>query len=79
MPGDLMAGIAARFPGQAIPVWVQPCNGTNFLSIFFFQGRQLIVVVKKTFRYLNGFFYYHLYQPECFYEKRYKIRATGQI
>jgi len=32
-----------------------------------------IVVVKKTFRYSSGFSYNHLYQPECFYEKRYKI------
>jgi len=32
-----------------------------------------IVVVKKTFRYSNVFSYNHLYQPECFYEKRYKI------
>jgi len=30
------------------------------------------VVVKKTFRYSNGFSYNHLCQPECFYEKRYK-------
>jgi hypothetical protein len=29
------------------------------------------VVVKKTFRYSNVFSYNHLYQPECFYEKRY--------
>ena len=33
----------------------------------------LIVVVKKTFRYSNVFTYNHLYQPECFYEKRYKL------
>ena len=31
------------------------------------------MVVKKTFRYSNVFFYNHLYQPECFYEKRYKL------
>ena len=31
----------------------------------------IIVVVKKTFRYSNVFSYNHLYQPECFYEKRY--------
>ena len=31
-----------------------------------------IVVVKKTFRYSSGFSYNHLYQPEYFYEKRYK-------
>jgi len=31
------------------------------------------VVVKKTFRYSNVFSYNHLYQPECFYEKRYNI------
>jgi hypothetical protein len=30
-----------------------------------------IVVVKKAFRYLNVFSYNHLYQPECFYKKRY--------
>jgi len=30
------------------------------------------VVVKKTFRYSSGFSYNHLYQPEYFYEKRYK-------
>jgi len=32
----------------------------------------IIVVVKKTFRYSNVFSYNHLYQPERFYEKRYK-------
>jgi hypothetical protein len=37
------------------------------------KARQcFIVVVKKTFRYSNVFSYNHLYQPECFYEKRYK-------
>ena len=30
-----------------------------------------IVVVKKTFRYSNVFSCNHLYQPECFYERRY--------
>jgi hypothetical protein len=30
-----------------------------------------IVVVKKTFRYSNVFFYNHLYHPEGYYEKRY--------
>jgi len=35
-----------------------------------------IVVVKKTFRYSNVFSYNHLYQPECFYEKRYKTIFT---
>jgi anaerobic dimethyl sulfoxide reductase subunit A len=34
------------------------------------------VVVKKTFRNSNVFFYNHLYQPECFYEKRYKARMA---
>ena len=29
------------------------------------------MVVKKTFRYSNVFSCNHLYQPECFYEKRY--------
>jgi len=33
-----------------------------------------IVVVKKTFRYSNVFSYNHLYQPECFYEKRYNLK-----
>ena len=32
----------------------------------------IIAVVKKTLRYSNVFSYNHLYQPECFYEKRYK-------
>ena len=38
-----------------------------------------IVVVKKKFRYSNGFFYNHLYHPELFYEKRYNAptRSTG--
>jgi hypothetical protein len=31
------------------------------------------MVVKKTFRYSNGFFYNHLYHPELFYKKRYKF------
>ena len=31
------------------------------------------MVVKKTFRYSNVFSYNHLYQPECFYEKRYIV------
>ena len=30
------------------------------------------VVVKKTFGYSNIFFYYHLYHPERYYEKRYE-------
>jgi hypothetical protein len=34
---------------------------------------RFIVVVKKTFRYSNVFFYNHLYHPECIYEKRYKM------
>ena len=34
------------------------------------------VVVKKTFRYSNVFSYNHLYQPECFYEKRYREVRT---
>jgi hypothetical protein len=38
-----------------------------------------IVVVKKTFRYLNGFFYYHLYQPKCFYEKRYTLFFKNKL
>jgi len=45
-----------------------------FDSVKYFQLTMAgaIVVVKKTFRYSNGFSYNHLYQPECFYEKRYK-------
>ena len=31
------------------------------------------MVVIKTFRYSNVFSYNHLYQPECFYEKRYNL------
>jgi len=37
------------------------------------------VVVKKTFRYSNVFSYKHLYQPECFYEKRYKAVVKKTI
>jgi len=37
------------------------------------------VVVKKTFRYSNVFFYNHLYQPECFFEKRYKAVVKKTI
>jgi len=33
------------------------------------------VVVKKPFRYSKVFSYNHLYQPECFYEKRYKMAS----
>ena len=36
----------------------------------------IIVVVKKTFRYSNVFSYNHLYQPERFYEKRYKKKLS---
>ena len=30
------------------------------------------MVVKRAFRYSNVFFYNHLYDPECSYDKRYK-------
>jgi hypothetical protein len=40
--------------------------------------RWLIVVVKKTFRNSNVFFYNHLYQPECFYEKRYNFAGESK-
>jgi hypothetical protein len=41
--------------------------------VYFSEEKKLcIVVVKKAFRYSNVFSYNHLYQPECFYEKRYK-------
>ena len=33
-----------------------------------------MVAAKKTFCYSNVFSYNHLYQPERFYEKRYKYR-----
>jgi|GEM_PF-1135652 len=45
-------------------------------NAFQFFDNRYIVVVKKTFRYSNVFSYNHLYQPECFYEKRYNILST---
>ena len=44
----------------------------DFMMEFVITNYQrFIVVVKKMFRYSNVFSYNHLYQPECFYEKRY--------
>jgi len=40
-------------------------NGQTLFGLFF------IVIVKKTFRYSNVFFYNHLYHPEHYYGKRY--------
>ena len=39
----------------------------------------VIVVVKKTFRYRNVFFYKHLYRPEGFDKKRYKLLAITAV
>ena len=45
-----------------------PIQVLQFSAKFDLRGYwRFTVVVKKTFRYSNGFFYYHLYHPERYY------------
>ena len=59
------------------PLLISYCN----LFYFVLMSNASIVVVKKTFRYVNAFFYNHIYRNSIFlehiYEKRYKVQKQG--